>query len=98
MVDSVGDSNLEAYQLMAEILITMRKVVHRGLEKAVGETWYVDGCPPHVFERMVARKESEISIDRFDREYQELISFASLDDLEADGLVARGAGMGRGNT
>ena len=77
----VGDSNLEAYQLMAEILITMRKVVHRGLEKAVGETWWVDGCPPHVFERMVARKEIEISIDRFDREYQELISFASLDDL-----------------
>jgi len=81
MVDSVGDSNLEAYELMAEILITMRKVVHRGLKKAIGETWYVDGCPPHVFERMVARKESEISIDRFDREYQELISFASLDDL-----------------
>jgi hypothetical protein len=66
---------------MAEMLITMRKVVHRGLKKAVGETWYIDGCPPHVFERMVARKESEISIDRFDREYQELISFASLDDL-----------------
>ncbi len=78
---NIGDSNLEAYQLMAEILITMRKVVHRGLEKAVGETWWVDGCPPHVFERMVARKEIEISIDRFDREYQELISFASLDDL-----------------
>jgi len=78
---NIGDSNLEAYQLMAEILITMRKVVHRGLEKAVGETWWVDGCPPHVFDRMVARKESEISIDRFDREYQELISFASLDDL-----------------
>ena len=81
MVDHIGDSNLEAYQLMAEILITMRKVVHRGLKKAVGENWFSDGCPPHVFERMVARKESEISIDRFDREYQELISFASLDDL-----------------
>jgi len=81
MATHVDDSNLEAYQLMAEILITMRKVVHRGLEKAVGETWYIDGCPPHVFERMVARKESEISIDRFGREYQELISFASLDDL-----------------
>ena len=36
MASHVGDSNLEAYQLMAEILITMRKVVHRGLEKAVG--------------------------------------------------------------
>jgi len=81
MANHVDDSNLEAYQLMAEILITMRKVVHRGLEKAVGKTWYIDGCPPHVFERMVARKETEISIDRFDREYQELISFASLDDL-----------------
>jgi hypothetical protein len=55
--------------------------VHRGLEKAAGKTWYLDGCPPGVYERLVARKENEVAIDRFDREYQELISFASLDDL-----------------
>jgi hypothetical protein len=76
-----GDSNVEAYQIMAEILVTVRKIVHRGLEKAAGKTWYLDGCPSGVYERLVARKENEVAIDRFDRDYQELISFASLDDL-----------------
>ena len=81
MSDHVGNSNVEAYEIMAEILVTVRKIVHRGLEKAAGKTWYLDGCPPGVYERLVARKENEVAIDRFDREYQELISFASLDDL-----------------
>jgi hypothetical protein len=81
MSDYAGDSNVEAYQIMAEILVTVRKIVHRGLEKAAGKTWYLDGCPPGVYERLVARKENEVAIDRFDRDYQELISFASLDDL-----------------
>ena len=75
------DSNAEAYEVMAEIQITVRRIVHRGLEKVAGKTWYLDGCPPGVFERLVERKENEIAIDRFDDEYQELISFASLDDL-----------------
>jgi hypothetical protein len=81
MSDHVSDSNVEAYHLMAEILVTVRRIVHRGLEKAAGKTWYVDGCPTEVYERLVARKENEVAVDRFDREYQELISFASLDDL-----------------
>jgi hypothetical protein len=81
MSDHVGDSNIEAYEIMAEILVTVRKIVHRGLEKAAGKTWYLDGCPSGVYERLVDRKENEVAIDRFDREYQELISFASLDDL-----------------
>ncbi len=78
---TVGDSNIDAYQIMAEIQVTVRRIVHRGLEKASGETWYLDGCPPGLFERLVERKENEVAIDRFEDEYQELISFASLDDL-----------------
>jgi hypothetical protein len=81
MSNHLGESDVEAYQIMAEILVTVRRIVHRGLEKAAGKTWYLDGCPPGVYERLVARKENEVAIDRFDREYQELISFASLDDL-----------------
>jgi hypothetical protein len=81
MADPHDDFNIEAYGIMAEILVTVRRIVHRGLEKAAGKTWYLDGCPPGVYERLVARKENEVAIDRFDREYQELISFASLDDL-----------------
>ena len=75
------DLNVEAYQVMAEIVNTVRRIVRRGLEKVSGKTWYLDGCPPGLFERLVERKENEIAIDRFDEEYQELITFASLEDL-----------------
>ena len=76
-----SSSNIEVYQIMAEILITVRRIVHRGLVKVSGPTWYEVGCPPGLFDRLVARKENELSIDRFDREYQELIGYATLDDL-----------------
>jgi len=75
------DSNVEAYQVMAEIVNTVRRIVHRGLEKVSGKTWYLDGCPSGLFERLVERKENEIATDRFDDEYQELITFATLEDL-----------------
>ncbi len=74
-------ANIEVYQTMAEILVTVRRIVHRGLIKVSGPTWYEDGCPPSVFDRLVERKENEVAIDRFDSENHELISYASLDDL-----------------
>jgi len=73
--------NVEVYQIMAEILVTTRRIVHRGLVKVSGPRWYEDGCPPGLFDRLVACKENELVIDRFDREYHELIGYASLDDL-----------------
>ena len=81
----MNDLNLttEAYQILADLLVTIRRVIHRGLEKASGKTWYLDGCPPGLFEQLVERKEKEIAVDRFSGEYQELITFASLDDLAA---------------
>jgi hypothetical protein len=66
---------------MAEIVNTVRRIVHRGLEKVSGKTWYLDGCSLGLFERLVKRKELEIATDRFNGEYQELITFASLEDL-----------------
>lgn len=77
------DPTTEAYQILADLLVTIRRVIHRGLEKVSGKTWYLDGCPPGLFELLVERKEKEKAIDRFSGEYQELITFASLDDLAA---------------
>lgn len=74
-------ANVEVYQTMAEILVTVRRIVHRGLIKVSGPTWYEVGCPPGLFDRLVQCKENELAIDRFDREYHELIGYASLDDL-----------------
>ncbi|MCJ7755506.1 MAG: hypothetical protein MUP13_13155 [Thermoanaerobaculales bacterium] len=75
------DPTTEAYQILADLLVTIRRVIHRGLEKVSGKTWYLDGCPPGHFEQLVERKEKEKAIDRFSGEYQELITFASLDEL-----------------
>ncbi len=77
------DPTTEAYQILADLLVTIRRVIHRGLEKVSGKSWYLDGCPPGLFEQLVDRKEQEKAIDRFSGEYQELITFASLDDLAA---------------
>lgn len=77
------DSTTEAYQILADLLVSLRRIIHRGLEKVAGKTWYLDGCPPGLFEQLVERKEKEMAIDRFGDEYQELITFASLDDLAA---------------
>jgi hypothetical protein len=75
------ESNIQAYRTMAEVLINLRKIIVRGLEKVTGETWYRDGCPPGVYQRLVERKESELAIQRFSTEYEDLISFATFEDL-----------------
>jgi hypothetical protein len=77
------DQNVDAYQILADLMVTIRRIIRRGLEKASGKTWYLDGLPDGLFERLVARKEREAAIDRFGGEYQELITYASLDDLAA---------------
>jgi len=78
---TASTANVEVYQTMAEILITVRRIVHRGLIKVSGPNCYEDGCPPAVFDRLVKCKENELAIDRFDPDDHELISYASLDDL-----------------
>ena len=75
------ESNIQAYRTMAEVLVNLRKIIVRGLQRVAGETWYLDGCPPGVYERLVERKETELAIQRLSAEYEDLISFATFADL-----------------
>jgi hypothetical protein len=75
------ESNIQAYRTMAEVLVNLRKIIVRGLQRVAGETWYLDGCPPAVYERLVERKETELAIQRLSSEYEDLISFATFADL-----------------
>jgi hypothetical protein len=75
------ESNIQAYRTMAEVLISFRKIMLRGLRKVSGETWYLDACPPGVYERLVERKETELAIERLSVEYEDLMSFATFGDL-----------------
>ena len=75
------ERNVEAYHIVADMLVNLRRIMHRGLEKCAGKTWYLDGCPPGIYERLVARKEHEAAIDRFSRDYEQIINFATFDEL-----------------
>ncbi len=75
------EPNIQAYRVMAEVLLSFRKIVLRGLVKVSGDSWYLDACPPGVYERLVERKEHELAIERMPHEYEDLMSFATFGDL-----------------
>ena len=79
MTDS--EINVQAYRTMAEVLISYRKIFLRGLRKVSGESWYLDACPPGVYERLVDRKENELAFERLSVEYEDLMSFSTFEDL-----------------
>jgi len=77
------DQNLDAYRIIAEMLGQLRGVIHKTLTAIYGNEWTVKGMPKTVFDRLVASKERERSIDWYESEYQELIDYAVfLDFLE----------------
>ena len=75
------EPNIQAYRTIAEVLISFRKIMLRGLQRQSGSEWYRDGCPPEVYSRLVDRKETELAIERSSLEYQDLMSFATFGDM-----------------
>ena len=75
------ERNVEAYHIVADMLVNLRRIMHRGLEKCAGKTWYLDACPPGIYENLISRKEREASIDRFSRDYEQIINFATFSEL-----------------
>ena len=63
------DPNSEAYHIIAELLVTIRRIIHRGLLRASGDTWYLDGCPEGMFERLVERKEYAKAFEAFKKPF-----------------------------
>lgn len=75
------EQNLDAYRVIAEILNDLRPLVRERLEERHGKEWFRDGIPEPVFERLIANKEQEASIDWYENRYQEVISYAVFPDL-----------------
>lgn len=75
------ERNVEAYHIVADMLVNLRRIMHRGLEKCAGKTWYLDACPPGIYENLISRKEREAAIDRFSRDYEQIINFATFSEL-----------------
>jgi hypothetical protein len=75
------ERNVEAYHIVADMLVNLRRIMHRGLEKCAGKSWYLDACPPGIYENLISRKEREAAIDRFSRDYEQIINFATFSEL-----------------
>lgn len=75
------EQNIDAYRIVSEILGQMRRGIREGLEAVYGETWYRDGLPDEVFQRLVAAKERERSIDWYEGQYQQIMDYAVFGDL-----------------
>jgi hypothetical protein len=75
------EQNIDAYRIVSEILGQMRVTIREVLERVYGDEWYRLGFPTEVFERLVAAKEREKSIDWYEGQYQQIMDYATFPDL-----------------
>ena len=75
------EQNIDAYRIVSEILGKMRVTISEVLERVYGDEWYRQGFPTEVFERLVAAKEREKSIDWYEGQYQQIMDYATFPDL-----------------
>ena len=77
------EQNIDAYRIVSEVLGELRIVIREVLERVYGDEWYRKGLPEEVFERLVAAKEREKSIDWYEGQYQQIMDYATFPDLMA---------------
>ena len=75
------EQNIDAYRIVSEVLGLLRTAIREGLERLYGEEWYRKGLPQEVFDRLVAAKEREKSIDWYEDQYQEIMEYVTFPDL-----------------
>lgn len=75
------EQNIDAYRIVSEILGELRLTVRQRLEQIHGEEWYRKGLPEDVFNRLIAAKEREKSIDWYEGQYQQIMDYAVFADL-----------------
>ena len=77
------EQNIDAYRIVSEVLGELRVAIREVLERVYGDEWYRKGLPEEVFERLVAAKEREKSIDWYEGQYQQIMDYATFPDLIA---------------
>lgn len=75
------EQNIDAYRIVAEVLTELREAVKNGLKAKYGDTWYRDGLPAGLLDRLVAAKEREQAIDWYESHYQQVMDYAVFPDL-----------------
>ena len=77
------EQNIDAYRIISKILGELRTAIREVLEGEYGDDWHSKGLPEEVFDRLVAAKEREQSIDWYDGQYQQIMDYATFLDLIA---------------
>jgi len=75
------EQNIDAYRIIAELLIELRKVLSAGLKENFGSNWASVGLPGSVYEGLIRTKENESAVDWYEDEYQELFNFTTFTEL-----------------
>jgi len=71
----------EAYRMVAELLVGLRRIVHRALLRVCGNEWFERGCPFEVRRRMLERQEVERGVERWSTEADDVFGHATFADL-----------------
>jgi hypothetical protein len=77
------EQNIDAYRIISKILRELRTAIREVLEHVYGDDWHSKGLPVEVFDRLVAAKEREQSIDWYDGQYQQIMDYSTFLDLSA---------------
>jgi hypothetical protein len=77
------EQNIDAYRIISKILRELRTAIREVLEHVYGDDWHSNGLPEEVFDRLVAAKEREQSIDWYDGQYQQIMDYSTFLDLSA---------------
>ncbi len=75
------EQNLDGYRVLADVLHTLRRLVHEALDTQFTSDWHRLPKFSEVVDCLIERKEREKAIDWYTTEYQDLIDFATFKDL-----------------
>ena len=70
-----------AYRELADLLVALRRIVGRWIERENGDGGFDRVCPPTVAERLLERRSEEASLSRVPMEAEGLLEYTTFTDL-----------------
>ena len=70
-----------AYRELADLLVALRRIVGRWIERESGEGSFDRVCPPTVAERLLERRSEEATLSRVPMEAEGLLEYSTFTDL-----------------
>jgi len=75
------EQNIDAYRIIADLLVQLRSIISSGLKEKFGSDWATEGLPSSIYEGLIRTKEDESAVDWYEDEYQELFNYTNFSEL-----------------